>query len=74
VLAAVATGELSRRRLDSWRKLHRELAFEQRRRDARAAAEENAVKRRLADPARVLAHEWRRREQLARAARRPRRA
>jgi ribosome biogenesis GTPase len=60
VLAAVATGELSRRRLDSWHKLHRELAFEQRRRDARLAAEESA--------------EWRRREQVARTARRPRRA
>jgi ribosome biogenesis GTPase len=56
VLAAVATGELSPRRLDSWRRLHRELAWEQRRRDARLASE-----------ARV---EWRRREQVARAARR----
>jgi ribosome biogenesis GTPase len=32
VLAAVATGELSARRLDSWRRLHQELAWERRRR------------------------------------------
>ena len=56
VLTAVATGELSPRRLDSWRRLHRELAWEQRRRDARLAAEARG--------------EWRRRDQEARAARR----
>jgi ribosome biogenesis GTPase / thiamine phosphate phosphatase len=47
VLAAVATGELSGRRLDSWRRLHRELAWEQRRRDARLAAEARADLKRL---------------------------
>jgi ribosome biogenesis GTPase len=31
VLAAVATGELSARRMDSWRRLHQELAWERRR-------------------------------------------
>jgi ribosome biogenesis GTPase len=46
VLDAVATGELTRRRLDSWRKLQREIADELRRRNARLAAEERAARRR----------------------------
>ncbi len=39
VRAALATGELSARRLDSWLRRHRELAREARRRDLRLAAE-----------------------------------
>ncbi len=39
VAAAVATGELSRRRLESWRALHREVAYELRRSDARLVAQ-----------------------------------
>ena len=46
VLEAVATGELTRRRLDSWRKLKREIADELRRRNARLAAEERSARRR----------------------------
>jgi ribosome biogenesis GTPase / thiamine phosphate phosphatase len=38
VVAALATGELAPRRLASWRKLQRELAYALRRRDAREAA------------------------------------
>ncbi|HKE66993.1 MAG TPA: ribosome small subunit-dependent GTPase A [Micromonosporaceae bacterium] len=38
VWAAVENGDLSRRRLDSWRKLQRELVWRTRRREARAAA------------------------------------
>lgn len=40
VLAAIERGELAPRRLASWRKLKRELAYELRRRDARAIAVE----------------------------------
>lgn len=39
VWAAVEDGDLSVRRLDSWRKLHRELRWQARRRDARLAAQ-----------------------------------
>jgi ribosome biogenesis GTPase / thiamine phosphate phosphatase len=39
VRTALAAGELSPRRLDSWRRLRRELAWQARRRDARLAAE-----------------------------------
>ncbi len=39
VWLAVENGELSVRRLDSWRKLQRELRWQMRRRDARVAAE-----------------------------------
>jgi ribosome biogenesis GTPase / thiamine phosphate phosphatase len=39
VRAALGTGELSARRLDSWRRLRRELAWQARRRDARLAGE-----------------------------------
>ena len=42
VQAALDRGELPPRRLESWRKLQRELAYESRRRDARLAAEERA--------------------------------
>jgi ribosome biogenesis GTPase len=42
VRVAVDAGDLAPRRLESWRKLNRELAFEMRRRDARAAAQERA--------------------------------
>jgi len=40
VQAALDTGELSRRRYESWRRLQREIAYELRRRDVRLAAEE----------------------------------
>jgi ribosome biogenesis GTPase len=56
VRAALATGELSARRLDSWRRLHRELAWEARRRDLRLAAEARAA--------------WKRRDQGRRVTRR----
>ena len=47
VRAALGSGELSRRRWESWRKLQREVAYETRRRDARLAAEERGRWRRL---------------------------
>jgi ribosome biogenesis GTPase len=40
VQAALESGDLAPRRMESWRKLRKELAFEQRRRDARLAAAE----------------------------------
>ena len=40
VQAALATGELSERRFDSWRRLAKEAAYQARRSDARLAAEE----------------------------------
>lgn len=43
VLAAVDDGELDERRLESWRKLGREAAFQARRTDARLRAQEIAV-------------------------------
>jgi ribosome biogenesis GTPase / thiamine phosphate phosphatase len=43
VLAAVDEGELDERRLESWRKLGREAAFQARRSDARLRAQEIAV-------------------------------
>lgn len=46
VQAAVADGSLPARRLDSWRRLAREAAYQERRSDARlAAAERNRVRR-----------------------------
>ncbi|VTR77813.1 ribosome small subunit-dependent GTPase A [Cellulomonas hominis] len=42
VLAAVEDGSLPARRLDSWRRLAREAAFQERRADARLAASERA--------------------------------
>lgn len=42
VTTAVAEGRLPQRRLDSWRKLQREVAYQQRRGDARAARDEKA--------------------------------
>lgn len=53
VRAALERGELSRRRLESWRKLRREVAHEQRRRDARLAAEERARWKRITKEMRV---------------------
>jgi ribosome biogenesis GTPase len=47
VLAAIAAGDLAPRRLASWRKLKRELAYELRRRDARVAAAGRARARRV---------------------------
>ena len=41
VLASVAAGDLGQDRVDSWRKLRRELAFQARRTDARLRAEES---------------------------------
>ncbi|GAA5191852.1 ribosome small subunit-dependent GTPase A [Rugosimonospora acidiphila] len=54
VREALATGELTARRLDSWRRLRRELDGQSRRRDARLAVESGA--------------EWRRRQRQGRAA------
>ena len=42
ITTALASGELTPRRLASWRRLQREMADEMRRRDARLAAEERA--------------------------------
>ncbi len=42
VWAAVETGELSHRRLESWRKLQRELSWQMRRRQARLSAQQLA--------------------------------
>ncbi|GIH18277.1 ribosome small subunit-dependent GTPase A [Rugosimonospora africana] len=56
VREALATGELSARRLDSWRRLHRELDREARRRDLRLATEARAL--------------WKRRDQERRVTRR----
>ena len=42
VTTAVSDGRLPQRRLDSWRKLQREVAYQQRRGDARAARDEKA--------------------------------
>lgn len=47
VLAAVAAGDLPQRRLESWRKLEREAAFQARRVDARLAAQERARWKRI---------------------------
>jgi ribosome biogenesis GTPase len=47
VAAALAAGELTARRWESWRRLHREIAVETRRSDARLAAEERARWRRV---------------------------
>ena len=40
VSAALASGEITPRRMESWRKLQREIAYEMRRHNARMAAEE----------------------------------
>nr|MDT0659571.1 ribosome small subunit-dependent GTPase A [Micromonospora sp. DSM 115978] len=48
VSAALAAGELTARRWESWRKLQREVAYESGRRDARVAAAERARSRRSA--------------------------
>jgi len=45
VRAALETGELTRPRWESWRKLQREVAYETRRRDARLAAERAKARR-----------------------------
>lgn len=42
MLAAVEDGELTERRLESWRRLAREAAHQARRADARLAAQERA--------------------------------
>ncbi|WP_213455351.1 ribosome small subunit-dependent GTPase A [Rhizomonospora bruguierae] len=47
VRAALESGDLPPRRLDSWRKLQREIAYESRRRDARLAAAERARRKRI---------------------------
>jgi ribosome biogenesis GTPase len=49
VLAALAVGDLTARRLASWRKLHREIAYETRRQDVRAAAADRRGWQRRAD-------------------------
>jgi ribosome biogenesis GTPase / thiamine phosphate phosphatase len=51
VHAALATGELSPRRMESWRKLQREIAYEMRRSDVRLSAQERrrAITQRLRD-------------------------
>jgi ribosome biogenesis GTPase len=46
VQAALASGQLTPRRMESWRKLQREIAYEMRRHDARLSAEERLQWRR----------------------------
>jgi ribosome biogenesis GTPase len=48
VLVSVEAGDLARDRVDAWRKLQRELAFQARRTDARLRAEEKARWKRIA--------------------------
>lgn len=48
VTASIAAGDLAQARLDSWRKLQRELAFQARRTDVRLKAEERAKYKRFA--------------------------
>ncbi len=50
--AALEAGELSPRRMQSWRKLQREIAYESRRHDVRLAAEENLRWKRISHRAR----------------------
>ena len=47
ILASIEAGDLSQARLDSWRKLQRELAFQARRTDARLQSEERAKWKRI---------------------------
>ncbi|MGV8978948.1 MAG: ribosome small subunit-dependent GTPase A [Cellulomonas sp.] len=47
VRAAIESGELAARRLDSWRRLVREAAFQERRADARLAAQDRAQRKRI---------------------------
>jgi ribosome biogenesis GTPase len=47
VRAAIESGELAPRRLESWHRLRREVAYELRRRDARLAAQERARWKRI---------------------------
>ena len=47
ILASIEAGDLSQARLDSWRKLQRELAFQVRRTDARLQAEERSKWKRI---------------------------
>ncbi|GGJ80724.1 putative ribosome biogenesis GTPase RsgA [Pilimelia anulata] len=54
VRAALESGDLSRRRYESWRKLEREVAYEARRRDVRLAAEERAKWKRIHKEQRTL--------------------
>jgi ribosome biogenesis GTPase len=53
VRAALETGDLAPRRWESWRKLQREMAFEMRRRDARAAAQQRDRWKRIQKDLRV---------------------
>jgi ribosome biogenesis GTPase len=48
VLASVEAGDLGQDRVDSWRKLQRELAYQARRTDSRLAAEEKARWKKIA--------------------------
>jgi len=54
VWAAVENGDLSRRRVDSWRKLQAELMWQARRRDVRAAARSGVWKYRSGADMRVI--------------------
>jgi ribosome biogenesis GTPase / thiamine phosphate phosphatase len=57
VWLAVENGDLSVRRLDSWRKLQRELRWQMRRRDARLTAQGHADRSRRSGPdARAMRH------------------
>jgi ribosome biogenesis GTPase len=47
VLDALATGELTPRRMDSWRRLQREIAYEVRRNDSQLSADERRTLRNL---------------------------
>lgn len=57
VLAAVESGAIEEERLEAWRKLERELAYLERRRDVRAMAEEKARWKRISQSARAYSKE-----------------
>ena len=59
ITASIEAGDLAQERLDSWRKLQRELAFQARRADARLRAEERARWRSLAKAQRRLSDKGR---------------
>jgi ribosome biogenesis GTPase len=56
VRAAVDAGELAPRRLQSWRRLQREISYETRRRDARLAAAERARRKSVHRQLRAAGH------------------
>ena len=56
VLASIAAGDLSEERVDSWRRLGRELAFQARRHDARLRSEQRGTWKALSKAQRARGH------------------